>query len=69
MNPILRLLLWLCGYGSHTFFYLFAFLLAPVGIAACATGNWKLTKVFIILAICTVLLFVICSALYVFGLA
>lgn len=69
MNPILRLLLWLCDYGTHTLFYIFAFLLAPIGFAASATGNRKLIWAFIILAALTIFVFLVCLSLYAFGLA
>ncbi|MBU6414933.1 hypothetical protein KGQ34_01650 [Patescibacteria group bacterium] len=67
MNFLLQTLAWLCNYGSHIFFYFFAFLLAPIGIAMFATGNRKLKKVFIVLAILTVLLFFISFIPYAFG--
>lgn len=69
MNPLFRLLVWLCDYGTHTLFYLFALLLAPIGIAASAIGNRKLIWVFIILAALTIFVFLICLTLYAFGLA
>jgi hypothetical protein len=69
MNFMLRWLVWLCDYGTHTLFYLFAFLLAPIGFAASVTGNRKLVKIFIILAILTALVFFICFILYALGLA
>lgn len=69
MNYFFQTLARLCNYGSHIFFYFFAFLLAPVGIAMFATGNRKLRKVFIVLAILTILLFFISFIPYAFGLA
>ncbi|MDO8600935.1 MAG: hypothetical protein Q7R73_05045 [bacterium] len=58
---------WLCGPWLHTFFYLCAFLLAVVGLPAFVTGNRKLNKIFIILALLTVLSYFICLIFYVRG--